>query len=130
MPGLLSKRFYWGCEMLLGFNSPIWFYPQPIDFRKQLDGLIILVSDCLEMLPTSGHLFLFRNRSSNKLKMLWWDRNGFWLFYKRLEKGCFIFPNLDGGALELNGDQFSWLLSGLDCLKQPLSSKFKPTNFY
>jgi transposase len=116
--------------MWLGFNSPIWFYPKPIDFRKQLDGLILLVSDSLEMMPTSGHLFLFRNRSSNKLKMLWWDRNGFWLFYKRLEKGQFIFPGLEARVFELSRDQLSWLLSGLDCLKQPLSSEIKPTNFY
>ena len=116
--------------MLLSFSEPIWFYPEPIDFRKQMDGLILLVSDCLEKTPTSGHLFLFRNRSRNKLKMLWWDRNGFWLFYKRLEKGRFIFPDTGGSALELTRDQLSWLLSGLDCLNHVLLSEVKATNFY
>ena len=116
--------------MVLSFSEPIWFYPEPVDFRKQLDGLVLLVSDCLEKLPTSGHLFLFRNRSSNKVKLLWWDRNGFWLFYKRLEKGRFIFPSLGAGALALSRDQLSWLLSGLDCLKQPLLPEVKVTNFY
>ena len=116
--------------MLLSFSEPIWFYPQPIDFRRQIDGLVLLVSDCLEMTPTSGQLFLFRNRSMNKLKMLWWDRNGFWLFYKRLEKGRFIFPSLSEAKLELTRDQLSWLLSGLDCLRQPVLSEVKPSNFY
>ena len=116
--------------MLLSFSEPIWFYGEPVDFRKQMDGLIILVSDCLEKPATSGHLFLFRNRSRNKLKMLWWDRNGFWLFYKRLEKGRFIFPGVEGGVLELSRDQLSWLLSGLDCLGHEGLGEVKATHFY
>lgn len=116
--------------MLLTFNGPIWFYPEPIDFRKQMDGLIVLVADCLEKIPTSGELFLFRNRSRNKLKMLWFDRNGFWLFYKRLEKGSFILPPVGGGAMALTRDQLSWLLSGLDCLRHEGLREVKATNFY
>ncbi len=80
--------------MLLTFNTAIWLYPQPIDFRKQIDGLVILVADHLNLNPISGQLFLFRNRTAKKLKILWWDRNGFWLFYKRLEKGKLIFPSV------------------------------------
>ena len=60
---------------MLSFNSPIWFYREPIDFRKQMDGLIMIVSDHLAMNPTSGQLFLFRSRTVNKIKMLWWDRS-------------------------------------------------------
>jgi len=116
--------------MLLSFNAPIWFYPQPIDFRKQMDGLIILVADHLQMNPTSGQLFLFRNRTANKIKLLWWDRNGFWLFYKRLEKGHFKFPELSQQALELTHDQLGWLLSGLDCLKYPLLPEVHAKNFF
>jgi transposase len=116
--------------MLLSFSAPIWLYSQPIDFRKQIDGLIILIADHLQMNPTSGQLFLFRNRTRNKLKMLWWDRNGFWLFYRRLEKGRFIFPPFCEGALELSRDQLSWLLSGLDCLKFALLPELKVVNFY
>ncbi|NDH68533.1 MAG: IS66 family insertion sequence hypothetical protein, partial [Gammaproteobacteria bacterium] len=52
--------------MFLSFNSKIWLYPTPIDFRKQIDGLVMLISDHLHLDPTSGQLFLFRNRSSNK----------------------------------------------------------------
>lgn len=125
------KSYYAGwCKMWLSFSAPIWFYPQSIDFRKQIDGLVLLVADHLQLNPSSGQLFLFRNRSSNKVKLLWWDRNGFWLFYKRLEKGRFIFPGLSEGALELSRDQLGWLLSGLDCWREPMLPEVKATNFY
>lgn len=65
--------------MLFSFANPIWLYPKPVDFRKQMDGLVMLVADHLNLNPLTGQLFLFRNRESNKIKLLWWDRNGFWL---------------------------------------------------
>lgn len=116
--------------MLLSFNAPIWFYPKPIDFRKQMDGLVVFVADHLSMHPASGQLFIFRNRSRNKLKMLWWDRNGFWLFYRRLEKGCFQLPQPSETVLELTHNQLSWLLSGLNYIEQVSLPEIKPTNFY
>lgn len=116
--------------MLLSFNAPIWFYPNPIDFRKQLDGLVILVADHLNLNPASGQLFLFRNRSANKIKLLWWDRNGFWLFYKRLEKGRFQFPSMSESAIELTRDQLGWLLSGLDCMQHALLPEVRANNFF
>ena len=116
--------------MLLSFNAPIWLHPQPIDFRRQMDGLIILVADHLQMNPASGQLFLFRNRTANKIKLLWWDRNGFWLFYKRLEKGCFQFPSLGEQVIELTRDQLGWLLSGLDCMKHASLPEVHATNFF
>jgi transposase len=69
--------------MLLPFNTTIWFYRQPIDFRKQIDGIVILVADTLQKDPVSGQLFVFRNRKADKLKMLYWESGGFWLLYKR-----------------------------------------------
>lgn len=116
--------------MLLPFNSTIWLYPQPVDFRKQIDGLIMLVADHLKLDPSSGQLFLFRNRQPTRIKMLWWDKNGFWLLYKRLERGSLIFPPLSEKAMELSRDQLSWLLSGLNCLKQVSLPEISPTNFY
>lgn len=116
--------------MFLSFNSKIWLYPAPIDFRKQIDGIVMLIADHLQLNPTSGQLFLFRNRHANKIKMLWWDRNGFWLCYKRLEKGTLKFPALVDEAMELTADQLSWLLSGLDCVKQVLLPEVKASNFY
>jgi len=78
--------------MFLGFNQTIWYYQFPIDFRKQVDGLVLLIADKLERDPVSGQLFIFRNRQSNKLKLLWWDHHGFWLLYRRIEKGRFKLP--------------------------------------
>jgi transposase len=123
--------FIKGDEVMLStFQAPIWLYANPVDFRKQIDGLVILIADHLKLNPASGQLFLFRNRSARKIKLLWWDRNGFWLCYKRLEEGQLIFPPLMDQAIELTRDQLSWLLSGLDYLKQRLLPESKPLNFF
>jgi len=116
--------------MLFSFSAPIWFYPRPVDFRKQVDGLVMLVSDQLQMNPTSGQLYIFRNRSSNKLKLLWWDRNGFWLCYRRLEKDCLRLPSINDHVMELSRDQLGWLLSGLNFLEHKQFSEIKVSNFY
>lgn len=116
--------------MFLSINVPIWLYPKPIDFRKQIDGLVLLIADHLVLNPASGQLFLFRNKGANKIKLLWWDSNGFWLCYKRLEKGRLIFPRVCDQVLELTRDQLSWLLSGLDYLKQTMLPKLSPTQFF
>ena len=116
--------------MFLAFNTEIWLYPKPIDFRKQIDGLVMLVADHLKLTPTSGQMFLFRNHSANKIKLLWWDRNGFWLCYKRLEEGRLKFPAITDKAMLLTAEQYSWLLSGLDFTKQILLPEVKANNFY
>jgi transposase len=116
--------------MLFGFNATIWLYDKPVDFRKQIDGLVILVADSLKLEPTSGQLFLFRNKTANKIKMLWWDRNGFWLFYKRFEKGKLVFPKVRNEVLELTRDQMGWLLSGLDYSHSPQLPEVKATQFF
>lgn len=111
-------------------SEPIWLHPAPIDFRKQIDGLITLVADQLKLNPASGQLFLFRDRSGRKIKMLWWDRNGFWLFYKRMEKGKLVFPKSSGAVMALTRDQLCWLLSGLNCLTHTPLPEVKASNFY
>ena len=116
--------------MFLSFNTTIWLYPAPIDFRRQIDGLVILIANHLQLNPTSGQLFLFRNRHANKIKILWWDRNGFWLCYKRLEKGRLKFPKINESVMSLTSEQLSWLLSGLDFVKQTLLPEVLATNFY
>ena len=116
--------------MLWSFPNSVWLYPKPIDFRKQMDGLVMLVADHLELNPISGQLFLFRNRGANKVKLLWWDRNGFWLCYKRLEKGQFIFPEISDAAVALTSEQLSWLLSGLDFTQHRLLPEVKANNYY
>ena len=116
--------------MLFGFSQDIWFYQYPVDFRKQIDGLVILVSDKLELDPVSGQLFIFRNRQANKLKLLWWDSNGFWLFYKRVEKGRFKLPDITEATLSLCKDQLSVLLAGLDFTNQAYLDKVTAKHFF
>jgi transposase len=64
----------------------------PTDMRKSFDGLAALAVDVVRQEPLSGHLFVFRNRREDRIKVLYWDRTGFCLFYKRLEQGTFRFP--------------------------------------
>ena len=111
-------------------DKAIWLYPNPIDFRKQTDGIVMLIADHLQLNPTLGQLFLFRNRHANKIKILWWDRNGFWLCYKRLEKGRLEFPAINDVAMELSRDQLSWLLSGLDLSKHTQLPEVTASQFY
>lgn len=117
-------------SMLPYFTSNIWFYPKPIDFRCQIDGIVMLIADELQLNPTSGQLFLFRNRQANKIKILFWEHNGFWLCYKRIEKGKLKFPSIGDHTLELTHNQLSWLLSGLDYTKQISLPEVNATNFY
>jgi len=116
--------------MLLGFGGNIWFYRQPVDFRRQTHGLVVLIADRLSHNPTSGDLYIFRNRRANKIKLLHWDRNGFWLHYKILESGRFTFPTKGAELWELTRDELSWLLSGLDLTKQKQLPKVTATNFF
>jgi transposase len=115
--------------MLFGFNGKIWLYRQPVDFRKQIDGLVYLIVEDLAKDPTSGQLFVFRNRLSSRIKLLWWDRNGFWLMYKRLEKGRFRFPLSGDTVWLLTKDELGWLLSGLDFTAQKKPCKVIAKNF-
>jgi transposase len=115
--------------MQLSFKTPIWLYSHPVDFRKQIDGLVMLVASDLPGTVTSGELYIFRNRAGDKIKLLWYDENGFWLCYKRLEKGRLKFPVKDNNIFELNRDELSWLLSGLDFTKQKKQTKVRAKYF-
>lgn len=84
---------------------------EPTDMRKSIDTLSILVADVLELDPASGHLFLFHNRYGDKIKALYYEQNCFTLWYRRLEKGRFIFPKNAAGHIELSQDHLRWLLA-------------------
>lgn len=85
------------------------------DLRKSIDGLAALVRHSFELDPFDHSLFVFCNRHADKLKILLWDHNGFWLFYRRLERGRFRWPRHDHGqALQVTPRQLAWLLDGLD----------------
>lgn len=85
------------------------------DLRNNIDGLALMVQRQFKLDPFSNSLFVFCNRKKNKLKILFWDKNGFWLYYRRLEKGTFNWPSKEDGekTISVTEQQFSWLLDGL-----------------
>ena len=92
----------------------IWLCLAPADMRRGFDGLAAMARDFLGQDPLSGHLFVFRNRRGDRLKVLWWDRDGFALWYKRLERGVFQFPSAEGTGLVVNAADLSLVLEGID----------------
>lgn len=102
--------------MILFEDRPIYLYSQPIDMRKSINGLSYIVSDLSSSSLQAGSLTLFYNRARDKVKLLYWDKNGYVLIYKRLEKGRFKIIKYDGdiAVALLDNKQLSWLLAGLD----------------
>ena len=86
------------------------------DMRKSIDGLSLLVSQRLKLDPFTGHLFGFCNRNRTIIKLLYWDRNGFCLWHKRLERHVFRWPTRESEVLAIDSRQLAWLLDGLDPL--------------
>lgn len=97
--------------MLMPQSGKILLYLPPTDMRKSIDTLSILIADVIKMNPAEGHLFLFRNRGGNKIKALYYEPNCFTLWYRRLEKGRFVFPKQDAGHIEMSQEHFNWLLA-------------------
>jgi transposase len=95
-------------------NVQVWLATMPVDMRKSFDSLAEVVRNFLGRDPLSGHLFVFRNRGGHRLKILWWDRDGLAIYYKRLEQGEFQFPRANTPAIEVTRDQLLRLLSGLN----------------
>jgi transposase len=84
------------------------------DMRKSIDGLAVLVKEGFDLDPFTPALFVFCNRERNKLKILFWEHNGFWLYYRRLERGRFQWPQDDRTApLQVTRRELRWLLDGL-----------------
>jgi transposase len=86
----------------------------PTDMRKGFDGLSMLAQEVLKQEPFSGHLFVFRGKRGDLVKVLYWDGQGFCLFAKRLEKGRFVWPITKEGSVTLTPAQLSMLLEGID----------------
>ena len=97
--------------MLIPKDIKIYLRLEPTDMRKSIDTLCIVVHDIMQLDPGSGHLFIFRNRQSNKLKALYYVQNCFTLIYCRLEKGKFVFPRNADGQLEITHKHLDWLLA-------------------
>lgn len=84
------------------------------DMRKSIDGLAAIVQESFSLDPFSTSLFVFCNKNRNKLKILYWENNGFWIFYRRLEKGSFQFPKEVGSStMTITLRELNWLLDGL-----------------
>ena len=92
----------------------IFVSTEPADMRRSFDGLSAMVEEVLEKSPFSGHLFVFRNRRGDRVKILYWDRSGFCLWYKRLEKGVFRFPTSEAGCVEMEAADLALILEGID----------------
>ena len=89
----------------------------PTDMRKSFDSLVALVREGLGYDPLSGHLFVFRSRRGDRIKLLWWDRDGLTLYYRRLEEGIFRFPTTNDPAarsIEVSSQELSLVLWGID----------------
>lgn len=85
-----------------------------VDMRKSIDGLAAIASEVFRLDPFAPSLFVFCNRNRDRLKILRWEHNGFWLYYRRLERGRFRWPQGFEGALPIDPRQLEWLLHGLD----------------
>jgi len=92
----------------------IFLRPGSTDLRKAVNGLTLLIEAQMNGEPLGGNVYLFCNKERKLLKGLWWDRNGFWLSQKRLEKDKYPWPKSSEEVLELSGEELSMLLSGID----------------
>lgn len=91
----------------------VYLHREAIDFRAGLNGLAIMVEQALGLDPFAKAVYVFRNRRRDRVKILGWDRNGFWLLIKRLEQDRFIWPS-EATVPSLTVEQLHWLLDGID----------------
>ena len=98
-------------------KMPIYCATAPVDLRRSFDGLAAASKEVLGKDPRSGALFLFVNKAGNRLKALWWDRTGYCVLYKRLERGMFRFPTAvrpGDTSVAIEAAEFAKILEGLD----------------
>lgn len=96
----------------------VYLHRDPVDFRKAINGLVVIIEQSMDLSPYAQALFVFTNRRCDKLKIVYWDETGFCLWYKRLEKARFRWPRrVDEDVVVLTEEQLNWLLRGLDITK-------------
>jgi transposase len=104
----------------------VYLAPGVTDMRKSIDGLAVLVKEVLELDPFSPCLFVFCNRNRDKLKILHWQHSGFWIHYRRLEKGRFQWPDASHtGPIVMGQRELRWLLDGLSLQQKKAHPKVK-----
>ncbi len=95
--------------------SAVYLHRESVDFRKHIDGLAAIAELSMKQSLSSGALFVFCSKQRNKLKYLYWDKTGFCLWYKRLEKDKFKWPKKHSSTtIKINEEQLHWLLRGVD----------------
>lgn len=105
-------------------EQSVYLAPGSTDLRKSIDGLAVLVKEVFELDPFSQSIFVFCNRGRDKLKILQWEYNGFWLHYRRLEKGRFEWPDSShAGPVTIHYRELRWLLDGLSLHQRKAHSK-------
>jgi transposase len=99
------------------------------DMRRSFDGLAFMTRELIRQDPLSGHLFVFRNRQGDRMKILWWDRDGYALLYKRLEQGTFQFPApREDGSVEIDVVTLAMILDGVDTTTVKRRARFSLKN--
>jgi transposase len=102
----------------------IFLASSPADMRRGFDGLAALTSSVIGQDPLSGHLFVFRNRRGDRLKILYWDRDGLAIWAKRLERGVFRFPEPKGNRVEVTPAEMAAILEGIDLSRARRQRRF------
>ena len=98
----------------LDAGPKVYLHRDAVDGRKNINGLALLVEQDLGLDPFAAAVYVFSNRRRNRVKLLLWDRTGFWLLMKRLEADRFVWPKAEGGTVSLTRAQLSMLLEGID----------------
>jgi transposase len=98
----------------LSSDLKVFIHREAVDFRLNINGLALLVEQTLKLDPFAVAAYVFRNRRADRIKILGWQRNGFWLLCKRLEADRFVWPKADTEVFELSVEQLHWLLDGID----------------
>jgi transposase len=98
----------------------------PVDLRRGLDGLAALTREILSEDPLSGHLFAFRNRRGDRLKILFFASGGYCLFYKRLERGTFRLPSGESARVEIDAGDLGMILEGIDLSTARRQPRWRP----
>ena len=86
----------------------------PVDFRKGINGLTAIIEQSLALDPFAAAVYGFTNRRRDRIKLLFWDKNGFWMLLKRLEADRFTWPRCQQAVVEITIEQLQWLLDGID----------------
>lgn len=97
-----------------GEDVAVYLCREPVDLRKSIDGLSVLVEEELELDPFGEQLYVFANRRGDKVKILYWERSGFVVWYKRLEQARFPWPAEGDAVVTMTGRELNWLLDGID----------------